>query len=547
MSCSNTSRKDIKQFRNLSGSHWLRKACYKQITKNAYALHLTTDRMLPISKPMPGPSLRAKASDSSLIRRKIAVIGAGPSGLAVANYLCAEGLHVTIIEQKPAVGGLWNAIEDNSRRDRWEKPVYEALETNIPRQLMTFSDMPWKRGTPLMPHNTLVKDYLQTYVNHLARKYASTNNLSAQMNATVLGVQKVSRNSNAMWKIDAGTLNIGRNYNQMEYFFDGVVVATGNYQRTFIPEYEGLREWDAQDMKKGEKSLAHSIDFDSTESYEGETVLIIGYGPSGFDISQHIARTANFTAVSTSRPDQPFARGVGAVFSGVEQFDVSTRTVTFKDGGKLFNVDKVVFCTGYKYEFPFLQRGGSSYQSLLPNGFQVKDLYEHLFCIEDPTLAFVGLPKGGLSFIIAEAQAAVLARTFAGRLGLPGKPQMKAKTQARNKNWQKQLLSGLVKASSYHDLPYPDDREYVNELRSWSSQAAPNTSGNQGQPPPYWCKCMDAARQQTGRLRAQYKSMSARRKQCYTTYESLGFELPLLCTDHSERTADSACCYLADA
>lgn len=41
--------------------------------------------------------------------KKIAIIGAGPAGLAAAKYLLAEGFQsLDIFEQRTEVGGVWN-------------------------------------------------------------------------------------------------------------------------------------------------------------------------------------------------------------------------------------------------------------------------------------------------------------------------------------------------------------------------------------------------------------------------------------------------------
>lgn len=39
--------------------------------------------------------------------RRVAVIGAGASGVAAAAHLLAEGIDVTVFEKGPVTGGIW--------------------------------------------------------------------------------------------------------------------------------------------------------------------------------------------------------------------------------------------------------------------------------------------------------------------------------------------------------------------------------------------------------------------------------------------------------
>ena len=56
-------------------------------------------------------------------RRKVAVIGAGISGLATAKYLLDEGLDPVLFEQTAQSGGLWGEVGEASL-------LYPSLRTN---------------------------------------------------------------------------------------------------------------------------------------------------------------------------------------------------------------------------------------------------------------------------------------------------------------------------------------------------------------------------------------------------------------------------------
>ena len=98
----------------------------------------------------------------------------------------------------------------------------------------------------------------------------------------------------------------------------------------------------------------------------------------------------------------------------------------------LENVDVLIFCTGYRYEFPFLKKSGLVQTG---EGF-VYPVYRHIFHPRYPTLAFTSLPTLSsashlvcslcaalpdriLASMIAEFQSKYIARVFSGRCALP--------------------------------------------------------------------------------------------------------------------------------
>ncbi|KXT12660.1 hypothetical protein AC579_4507 [Pseudocercospora musae] len=479
-------------------------------------------------------------------KRQVAIIGAGVSGLAAASYLCAEGCQVTIYEQKPSAGGLWNR---HRSRFEVEQPVYESLETNVSRQLMTFSDKKWRAHVQLMPHNSSVCEYLQEYESKLLTRYRNSNGeetLHIEYNAKVVRVEKVSRNYTAKWEVEANVAQYDKKIKREVSHFDAVVVAAGNYQEQNCPIYPGIEDW----FKKGPRYLIHSIEFDGPDSYKDQNVLIVGYSASGYDISDQLTSAAKNRPknvyISTSKPNQTFAPGIRAshVMPRPAHFDVATRVVTFVNGAKVTDIDSVILCTGYKYNFDFVRtKAGGHDIPLFPIGPNVDNIYKHIFYISDNTLAFVGLPTGGASFIIAEAQSAVIARVFANRLAVISRSNMKAEYDRLLAEHNNRMSRGNGDIQSYHNLGQNADKEYVNMLCAWAAEVP--TIG-QSKLPPYWCGCMDTARQHSGPARAVFKQLSPEEKKKHPSYESLGFSTQKRCTikHNGGRGIRYASCYL---
>src|SRR5690242_18624461 len=91
---------------------------------------------------------------------RVAVVGAGVSGLTAARWLLAEGLTPVVFEQAATIGGLWNYREDTPDGGGL---AYRSLRTNTSRQTMAFSDYPFPATLPDFPTRADVLAYLHGY------------------------------------------------------------------------------------------------------------------------------------------------------------------------------------------------------------------------------------------------------------------------------------------------------------------------------------------------------------------------------------------------
>jgi hypothetical protein len=195
----------------------------------------------------------------------------------------------------------------------------------------------------------------------------------------------------------------------------------------------------------------------------------------------------------------------------IEEFLIDERAVCFSDGHIETDIDSVIFCTGYHYSFPFL---GPLRQSLTPEGSYVRHLYQHLFYIDDPTLAFAALPKRVVPFPISEAQSAYIARVWANRLQLPAKDSMR--------QWEADLIASYPEMSRIHEMKYPKDANYINELYEICKPTASSTNLI----PPQWGEEACYYRQHMANIKSASRKLGAARKLVKSLSE-LGFEYPV--------------------
>ena len=82
---------------------------------------------------------------------------------------------------------------------------------------------------------------------------------------------------------------------------------------------------------------------------------------------------------------------------------------------KAYEVDALVFCTGYKFTYPFLK----TLENFNTNDNLVQPLYKHIWWQHDPSLIFIGIPFMIIPFPMFDCQAKVAAKVAAGETSLP--------------------------------------------------------------------------------------------------------------------------------
>ncbi|KAK3325848.1 FAD/NAD(P)-binding domain-containing protein [Apodospora peruviana] len=412
--------------------------------------------------------------------RKIAIIGAGPSGLTAAKYLTAQGAFdsIVIFEQQSEVGGVWNysprpsqilhvpqtsafCPPDPPLRSRgtppvFPSPMYEVLHTNIPRSLMQFSDLAFPSDSLIFPTREHVQEYLVTYaqdIRHLIR-----------FSAQVQDVRLRQVDGRDQWYVDVLALGTGE---VTTATYDAVVVASGHFSVTCIPEIKGLVSF----HEAHPRIVTHSKLYRTSAAFVDKKVIVVGNSASGLDISSQISRVCRKPLLLSVRTATPptYSAFIGAEeLPEIEEFLVEERGVRFRDGRIEKDIDAVVFATGYLFTFPFLT---SFKPPLVTDGRRVYGTYKHLFSIDHPTIVFPGLPIKVVPFAVSESQAAVCSRVWANELPLPSRDEMR--------RWEEEEAE--KRGPKFHFWPKGGDGAYINSVYDWIAK-----SGTKGKVPPRW-------------------------------------------------------------
>ncbi|KAH7127435.1 flavin monooxygenase-like protein [Dactylonectria macrodidyma] len=185
----------------------------------------------------------------------VAVIGAGPAGLAAIKSMVDEGFSVTGFERRPNAGGLW-AFSENPQFTSATK----STKTQLSKFLLPFSDFPMPDDFPLHPNAAKLAEYYQSYAEHFdfMKKIV--------FNASVRSLSRTEDDTKWALQLEGET---------SPRVFDKVVVATGSEVTRIVPNIDGLNLFEGR--------FLHSQEYKRPEDFAGQNVIIIGQGNTAAD------------------------------------------------------------------------------------------------------------------------------------------------------------------------------------------------------------------------------------------------------------------------
>nr|XP_054592264.1 flavin-containing monooxygenase 5 isoform X3 [Nothobranchius furzeri] len=214
---------------------------------------------------------------------RVAVIGAGPSGLTSIKACLDEGLEPTCFESSDDMGGLWKfkAISEPNRAS-----IYHSLTINSSKEMMCYSDFPIPADYPNYMHHSKILKYFRMYAEH----FKLLEHICFQTSVKKV-TQRPDFSRTGQWEV------VTENKDGLEerHIFEAVICCTGHYTYPNLPlkDFPGIETF--------EGNYFHSWDYKGTENMYGKRVVVIGIGNSGSDIAVESSKVAEQVYMSTRR------------------------------------------------------------------------------------------------------------------------------------------------------------------------------------------------------------------------------------------------------
>ena len=391
----------------------------------------------------------------------MAIVGAGPSGLAALRALRKAGLDAVAFEKGGRIGGVW------TREDR-STAAYRTLHLITSRERTEYGELPMPSDTPDYPPRDAVGSYLESYADRFGLH---------QFVRLQSEVVRAERRPAGGWRVAVAG-------GEAEDF-DLLVAANGHNEEAVWPSppYPGADSFGGRQL--------HALDYDEPSPFAGQRVMVVGMGNSAMDIVTDLSHVAERTILSVRHGSwvipkrllgkpadqvvkpfmavhvpwqirQPLSQTLLRVVTGpperyglpapdsglfqshptitdtvlsrishgkitpkgaIESF--SPDGVTFADGSSE-QLDAVIWCTGYRVTIPFLD------QELVGPDPKELRLYMRVFHPTVPDLFFIGLMQStGSAFPIVERQSELLAEYLTGRWAPPSPRAMRAAVERR--------------------------------------------------------------------------------------------------------------------
>ncbi|MDE0110895.1 MAG: NAD(P)/FAD-dependent oxidoreductase [Albidovulum sp.] len=355
------------------------------------------------------------------MKKRVAVIGAGPSGLAQlrafqsARVAGADIPDIVCFETQADWGGLWNytwrtGLDENG--DPVHCSMYRYLWSNGPKEGLEFADYTFDehfgKTIASYPPRAVLFDYIKGRVEKAGvRDWIRFQN----------PVRRVEK-SGASGKFRVVAQDIP-NDRETDEEFDHVVVASGHFSTPNVPEFPGFDSFNGR--------ILHAHDFRDAREFKDQKLLLIGTSYSGEDIGSQCWKYG-CKSVTVSHRTAPMGYKWPENWKEVPLLERVEKKVAFFKDGSSAEIDAIILCTGYLHHFPFVE---DKLRLRTANRLATADLYKGIVWVNDPDLFYLGMQDQWYTFNMFDAQAWYVRDIILGRLQVPGKSERVADVEAR--------------------------------------------------------------------------------------------------------------------
>lgn len=358
---------------------------------------------------------------------KVAIIGAGPSGIAqlrafeAARNSGREIPEIVCFEKQDDWGGQWNYTW-RTGTDEYGEPVHSSMYRNLwsngPKEGLEFADYSFDEhfGRPVSSYPP--RPVLWDYINARVEKSDVKKYVRFAHAVRWVAYDELSKT----FTVIVENLRTGETVTGT---YDHVIVGSGHFSFPNVPTFDGIETFSG--------FICHAHEFRGAEMMADKDVLLIGASYSAEDIGTQSfkmgARSVTFS-YRTKPMGYDWPKGMEERPT-IERFDGST--VYFVDGtSKRF--DAVVLCTGYLHHYPFLPSNLAldSLNNVYPDG-----LYKGVVWDRNNQLFYLGAQDQWFTFNMFDAQAWYVRDIILGDITLPDRDTQRADIAS----WRERFLN----------------------------------------------------------------------------------------------------------
>lgn len=345
---------------------------------------------------------------------RVAIIGAGPSGLAAlrafesARRKGASIPEVVCYEKQADCGGLWNYTW-RTGTDEYGEPVhgsmYRYLWSNGPKECLEFADYSFEehfgRPIPSYPPRAVLHDYIKGRIERSGIRPYIRFCTPARGVSYSHQTEKFSVTAKDLLSDSVSTED-----------FDYVIVASGHFSTPNVPEFPGISAFPGRVM--------HAHDFRSADEFAGKRVLCVGSSYSSEDIGLQCLKYGARSVTFCWRTKPMGFKWPAGCKEVPLLMKVEGSRAFYRDGSSE-DIDAIVLCTGYLHHFPFLE---DSLRLRTRNRLYPPNLYKGVFWWGNPKLIYIGMQDQYYTFNMFDAQAWYARDVILGRIRLPSYGEM---------------------------------------------------------------------------------------------------------------------------
>ncbi|CAG8483807.1 5455_t:CDS:2 [Diversispora eburnea] len=333
--------------------------------------------------------------------KRIAIIGAGISGLPSIKECLDNNLIPVCFEQNSFIGGQWKVEERNENNKDFYSSIYKNLLTNTSKEML---------NTKVL--NVSILDDKRWKIKYITQDQNNIKNNKHNKN-------KITPNE------------------EKEEIFDYVMVCSGHHNLPQLPKFKGMGKFKGEQVHsrfyndgldiavqlspvasqvylsiRSGKPLDHYSRFRmyaipaKIRRKQMEKTILNTYGP----LPTHLGNSDTFFNTESTCINNGIIECIknGSVIVKPNVHEMKSKEnkqIEFVDGSILEDIDFIIYATGYKLNFPFLDKsiitGGNEIEQEYEEKFKenLVWLYKRIFSVNYPNIAFLGLLYKAGSFL----------------------------------------------------------------------------------------------------------------------------------------------------